>query len=170
MLGKRKIIFHFIIACASYSCASNGNFAISSKSNIDSSSSEKGINSLPEWIQVRPKDEAQFYLLIGESHGQKNIQEALQEAYINALVTFGIEMFPELISVQGNSIETQNSIEFRQQSFSKLSDINWAGLSEDSSKGSPVVIRQGNDKVDIYRIFRFPKDAFIKQKTQLKAS
>lgn len=93
---------------------------------------------MPPWIDHPPEDHSYVYI-VGESIPSKQKEDALQQAWNSALIRLAISEFPELIQLISKSRETLRDSEFERSTIQNFQLINWKGLREMKSLGSPFV-------------------------------
>lgn len=120
----------------------------------------------PSWIHdlPQPSDAVQ---VVGESEAVLSKQEALEDAWANALLRLGLTQFPELSRVESRSIESLKHSDYRRSLTLRFEHIDWTGLQEVSQFGSPYIERTGN-RYRAYRLLRWKKSAIADSRAQMK--
>ena len=111
----------------------------------------------PKWVFSSPKSD-QFIYSVGESKGIENKDDALERAWISALLRLGMTQFPELGKLRSESEETLHSASYNRKFVVQLESINWSGLVEEEKSGSPFVNFDEKSKTyTVYRLIKWSK-------------
>ena len=106
---------------------------------------------MPSWVDHPPESSASVYI-VGESIPCKQKEDALEKAWNSALIRIAMTEFPELIELTSTSKETLKDSEFERKTVQNFQLINWKGLREMKSLGSPFV--SFDPKTELYTVYR----------------
>lgn len=109
----------------------------------------------PPWSRHPPRP-SDAYFFVGESHGSRDKDEALERAWISALTRVGITQFPELVQVSTHTTENLASADTEREFTLRLEQVDWSGVREAVDNGSPWVSRNDDGTYTVFRLLKWP--------------
>lgn len=109
----------------------------------------------PSWAHSPPR-QSDAHFFVGESHGSRDKDEALERAWISALTRVGMTQFPELVQVSTRSTENLASADTEREFTLRLEQVDWSGVREAGDKGSPWILRRDDGTFTVYRLLKWP--------------
>lgn len=124
---------------------------------------------LPKWITDPPSDSHYVYS-VGESKGLGNKEDALERAWISALLRIGMTQFPEVGQLKSESEETLSSANYNRKFVLQLERVRFTGIKETTSEGSPfVVLDEDTRTYSVFRLIRWSKKDISLARASLKS-
>jgi len=122
----------------------------------------------PLWVTKLPSD-PKFVFVRGESTSSSSKDDALERAWISALLRVGMAQFPELQKLRSNSSETMKAAEYNRYFSIDLEKINWEGIEELTDLGSPYTESDAlGESYRVYRLLRWSKKSIADSKASIK--
>lgn len=126
--------------------------------------------STPSWINNLPESKEVIYS-VGESNPTDQKEDALQKSWNSALIRIGISEFPELTQLSSKSTETLKNAEFERTAVQNFQLINWKGIHEMKTMGSPFIELDKQTKTfKVYRLLAWKKSDLKAAQEEARAS
>lgn len=109
----------------------------------------------PGWTEHPPRGGGVRFF-VGESRGSIYKEEALEKAWVSALVQAGMTEFPELSQVTSESVEGLRDVRHERRFLMRLERVNWNGLREATEYGSPYLdLDARTGEYTVYRLLKW---------------
>lgn len=105
---------------------------------------------IPTWVNQLPRAKGQVFVL-GEAHDIEKKEDALERAWVSALLRMGMAQFPEVGKLTSESYETLHDADYQRRFVLSLDRISWKGLSETQE---PFVI-ENESGFTVYRLLKW---------------